>query len=98
AEADEVTGDQLRALVDELVEGVLAVGSRLAPEDRPGLAADRLALERHVLAVGLHGELLEVRRKALQVLIVGQDGDGLRAEEIVVPEGEEAHEDREVAL
>ena len=39
-EADEVAGDQPRALVDQLVEGVLAVGPRLAPEDRPGVVVD----------------------------------------------------------
>ena len=33
-EADEVARDQLRALVDQLVEGVLPVGARLAPVDR----------------------------------------------------------------
>ena len=37
AEADEVGRDELGALVDELVEGVLAVGARLAPEDLAGL-------------------------------------------------------------
>ena len=36
---EEVAGDELRALVDELVEGVLAVGARLAPDDRAGLAS-----------------------------------------------------------
>src|SRR5436190_21206415 len=34
-ERDEVARDQARSLVEELVEGVLAVGARLAPEDRP---------------------------------------------------------------
>ena len=37
AKADEVAGDQLGALVDELVEGVLPVGAGLAPDDRSGL-------------------------------------------------------------
>jgi len=31
----EVGGDQARSLVDQLVEGVLAVGAGLAPDDRP---------------------------------------------------------------
>ena len=35
--------DQLRALVDQLVVGVLAVRARLAPHDRAGLPLDRLA-------------------------------------------------------
>ncbi len=40
AEADHVAGDQLRPLMDELVERMLAVGPRLAPDDRPGLHVD----------------------------------------------------------
>ena len=36
-EPDEVGRDQLRALVDQLVVGVLAVGAGLAPHDRAGL-------------------------------------------------------------
>ena len=46
------------------------------------------AVERDVLAVGLHGELLEVGGEALQVLLVGQDGRGLGVEEVGVPDGE----------
>ena len=35
-EGDEVTGDETGSLVNELIEGVLAVGSRFAPVDRAG--------------------------------------------------------------
>ena len=51
-----------------------------------------------MLAVALHGQLLQIGRKALQVLLVGQDRDGLGAEEIVVPDGQQAHEHRQIAL
>ena len=64
-EGDEVAGDEPRALVDQLVEGVLAVGAGLAPVDRPGVVVHRRAVERDVLAVALHGELLEIGGKAL---------------------------------
>ena len=50
-----------------------------------------------MLAVALHGELLEVGGEALEVLLVGEDGDGLGAEEIGVPDGEQAHQDGQVA-
>lgn len=59
----EITGDQLGALVDQLVEGVLAVGARLTPDDGASLVVNRLAVAIHVLAVGLHVALLEVGRK-----------------------------------
>ena len=43
AEGDEVAGDQPGALMDQLVERVLAVGARLAPVDRAGLVVDLAA-------------------------------------------------------
>src|SRR5262245_52118898 len=44
--ADEVAGDQPRALVDQLVEGVLAVRARLAPIDRARVVVDAGTVER----------------------------------------------------
>ena len=41
AEGDEVARNEPRALVNQLIERVLAVGARLAPVDRPGVASDR---------------------------------------------------------
>ena len=72
---------------------MLPVGAGLAPDDRAGRIVDARARERHALAVRLHRELLEVGREALQVLVVGQHGVRLRAEEIRVPEREQAHQD-----
>ena len=37
---DEVTRDESGALMDQLVEGVLAIGARLAPVDGAGLVVD----------------------------------------------------------
>ena len=39
-----------------------------------------------MLAVALHGQLLQIGGKAFQVLFVRQHSDGLRAEEVVVPD------------
>jgi hypothetical protein len=52
--------------VDELVEGVLAVGTRLAPDDRPGAVVSLLSAASHVLAVALHVALLEVRCESVE--------------------------------
>src|SRR5437773_4780683 len=84
--------------MNQLIEGMLSVGARLAPIDGPGVATHRFAFEGYMLAVALHGELLQVRRKALEILLVGQHGERLRAEEIVVPDGEQPEEHRQVAL
>src|SRR3954449_3555271 len=87
-EGDEVAGDQARSQMNQLVEGMLAVGAGLAPIDRPGVAPDRRAREGDALAVALHRQLLQMGGKALQVLLVGEDPDRLRAEEVVVPDRE----------
>jgi hypothetical protein len=82
--------------VDQLVERVLAVGARLAPEDLAGLGGDRRAVRLHALAVGLHRQLLQVGREAVQVLRVRQHGVAAGLEEVDVPDVEQAHERRHV--
>src|ERR1700722_12298842 len=52
---DEVTWDEPGALMNELVERVLPVGSRLAPVDRSSLTRNRVALNRDMLSIALHG-------------------------------------------
>src|SRR5580704_10245971 len=87
-EADKVAGDQPGSLMDQLIKRVLAVGSGLSPIDRSGVTGDGFTIERHMLSVALHGQLLEIGRKPLQILLVRKHADRLRAEEIVVPDGE----------
>ena len=94
---DEVAGDEFRALMNQLVERMLPVSSGLAPEDRPGLIVHGRAVERDVLAVGFHRELLQIGRKALQILLVRKNADRLRAEEVVVPDRKQPHDHRQVA-
>ena len=91
-ERDEVGRNQLRALVDQLVEGVLAVGARLAPEDLAGVGGDRGAVPTHGLAVGFHGQLLQIRREAVQVLVVREHRVGCGVEEVAVPHVEHAEQ------
>src|SRR5579862_9938861 len=91
AEGNEVARDESRALMDELVEGVLAIGPRLAPVYRAGVVTHRLAVEPDGFAVALHRQLLQVGGKPLQVLLVRQYGDGLRPEEVGVPDTQQAH-------
>ena len=79
AEGNEVTGNEPRSLVDQLIERVLAFGTRLAPVDRASIAGDPLALERDLLAVALHRQLLRVGGKGLEILLVGQDRNRLSA-------------------
>ena len=84
--------------MDELVEAVLAVRARLAPEDRARLVVHRRTVGGDRLSVRLHRQLLEIRGEALQVLVVGEHRDRLRAEEVRVPDRQQAEQDGQVAL
>ena len=51
------------ALMEQLIEGMLPVSSRLAKDHRAGLVIHRLAETVHRLAVGFHVQLLQVGRE-----------------------------------
>ena len=76
---------------------MLAISARLPPVDGPSVVADLSPIQRDVLAVAFHRQLLQVRRKALQVLVVGQHRHRLGIEEVAVPDAEKAHEHWQVA-
>ncbi len=97
-EADQVRGHDVRALVEELVVGVLAVGARGAPDDRPRLVGHPAAVEPDGLAVRLHVQLLEVGREPAELLAVRQHRVRLELEEVRVPDAEQRHEDRQVRV
>src|SRR5262245_22726126 len=97
-ESDKITWDQPRSLMDQLVKRMLAVGSRLAPIDGTGIVIDPLTIDSHMFAVAFHRQLLKISRKSLEILLIGQHRHGLCAEEVVVPDGQEAHEHRQIAL
>jgi len=61
---EKIDGNDARALMQELIKGVLPVGSRLAPDDGArGVVVDDPTLAVDALAVALHVALLEVRGK-----------------------------------
>jgi hypothetical protein len=67
---DEIGGDELGALVEELVEGVLSVGGGFAKKDWAGSVLDEVVCgPGDCLAVGFHGELLQVGGEAVEVLV-----------------------------
>src|SRR5271156_5507033 len=90
-ERNEVAGNEACPLMNQLIERVLTIGARLAPIDGTGRVVNRSPIERNVFAIALHGQLLQVGRKPLQILLVGQYRDGLGSEEVVIPNREKAH-------
>ena len=50
----------------------------------------------HLLSVGLHVSLLEVGGEAVHILVVGQEGVGLGAEEVPVPDSQEGQDHRDL--
>src|SRR5215472_2363225 len=82
--------------MNQLVKGVLSVGSWFSPIDWSCVTSHACAFEGDMLSVALHRQLLKISRKTLQILFVRQDGDGLRSEKVVVPEREQAHQNRQI--
>src|SRR5271165_5991942 len=78
--------------MDQLIEGVLAIGARLSPIDGASVAGNGRSIQPDVLAIALHRQLLQIGGESLQVLLVRQHSGRLRAEKIVVPDSEQAHE------
>jgi hypothetical protein len=82
--------------MQQLIEGVLAIGAGIAPDDRAGRHGKRLAGTVDALAVALHFQLLQVGRQQLQGLAVGQHGGTAGAEEVGVPQAEQGQGQRQV--
>ena len=66
---DEVGWDELGALVEKLVEGVLSVGGWLTEQNGTGCVLDIVAAAGDGLSVRLHGQLLEVGGEPVHVLV-----------------------------
>jgi len=77
SKSDEITRNQARALMDQLIERMLSVRAGLAPKDRTGVIGDLFSVKGYVLAVTLHRQLLKVRWEPFQILFVWQDRDRL---------------------
>ncbi len=96
--SNEVARDQFGSLVDQLIERVLTVCSRFAPVNWASLVRHFLPFARDTFTVALHRQLLEIRWKSFQVLLIRQNRNRLRPKKVVVPDRQETHEDREIAV
>ena len=64
----------------------------------PVATSTALAVAVDALAVALHVELLQVGRQPAQLLVVGQHGVGVGAEEVGVPHADQPERHRQVVL
>mmetsp|Transcript_8288 Transcript_8288/g.9154 ORF Transcript_8288/g.9154 Transcript_8288/m.9154 type:complete len:250 (-) Transcript_8288:349-1098(-) len=81
----EITWDHLGTLVNELVEGMLSIGSWFTPDDRTRLNTNLISVLCDILSVGFHIALLKVRGKTVHVLIVRKDCNRFGTVKVVVP-------------
>mmetsp|Transcript_9677 Transcript_9677/g.19002 ORF Transcript_9677/g.19002 Transcript_9677/m.19002 type:complete len:388 (-) Transcript_9677:686-1849(-) len=84
------------ALMEELVEAVLPVGSWLSEVDFSSLERKLCAVNGNTLAVALHVHLLDVWGELEHALGIARDGTGGMALEGGVPHAKKTHEKREV--
>ena len=95
---DEVTRRKVRALVQQLVERVLAIGTYATPNHRAGVVIYFATINGHAFAVTFHVELLQVSRQRAQVVVVWQDGVGVHTKEVNVPDTQQSHNDGHVVF
>mmetsp|Transcript_24882 Transcript_24882/g.37965 ORF Transcript_24882/g.37965 Transcript_24882/m.37965 type:complete len:308 (+) Transcript_24882:34-957(+) len=96
--SQEIARDELGSLVDELVEGMLSVGSGFSPDDGTSFALDLLVGAVDVLSIGLHITLLEVSGEAVHVLVVRENSNGLGIEKVIVPQADHSEGQRDIFL
>ena len=58
--------------MDELVEGMLPIGSRLSPNNGASGVVYFFPVPRDIFPVGFHVSLLKVGGEAMHVLVIGQ--------------------------
>mmetsp|Transcript_53784 Transcript_53784/g.126936 ORF Transcript_53784/g.126936 Transcript_53784/m.126936 type:complete len:559 (+) Transcript_53784:879-2555(+) len=93
---DELDGDHIRALVQHLEVGMLAVGAGLAPDDGRRGQRQRMAVQVHALAVALHLQLLQIRWQSTQALVIRCNAAAGEAVEVAVPDVDQTQQHRQV--
>ncbi len=95
---DKIARYHFSTLVDQLVERMLAVSTRLTPDDWARLVIHCIAVTVNVFTVGFHVALLEVGREAVHILVIRQNRFGFGTEEVVVPDTDQRQQHRQVFL
>mmetsp|Transcript_13833 Transcript_13833/g.37121 ORF Transcript_13833/g.37121 Transcript_13833/m.37121 type:complete len:272 (+) Transcript_13833:723-1538(+) len=78
-------------LVDKLIKRVLSICARFPKYDFASRKGHRRAIEKHAFSVGLHCDLLNVRRQLGERLIVWQQRIRWKAQKRRIPHAEQTH-------
>ncbi len=97
-ECYEIAGNKPCPLMNQLIERVLTVRARFAPVDRAGLIVNLHSVKRNIFAIAFHSQLLKICRKTLEILLVGQNCDSVNTKKTGIPDGQQGHEHRQVAV
>ena len=95
---NQVNRRDVRTLVQQLEEGVLAVDTGFAPNNRGSFVTDRFTVKGNLFAVALHIELLDKFRQAVEMLVVRRDNVAAAAVVVDVPNADKGKDNRQVAL
>uniref|UniRef100_A0A2D4N154 Uncharacterized protein n=1 Tax=Micrurus spixii TaxID=129469 RepID=A0A2D4N154_9SAUR len=93
-----VTRDHASTLMNQLVEGMLSIGSRFAPHDWSSIIVHTGALPCDVLPIRLHIPLLKVSSKAVHVLVIGQQRMSFCAVTVDVPDPQHRQQHGDILL
>ena len=58
----------VHTLMNQLIESMLSIGSRLSPNNWSSLIVDTLSTTSHIFPITLHVTLLEISRKPMHIL------------------------------
>jgi hypothetical protein len=95
---DEISRDELGALVKQLVERMLSVGCGFTKEDWASRVFDVVTTSSNCLSVRLHGELLEISREAVEILIEGRHEMGLSTKKVGIPDAQKTADHGNILL
>ena len=93
---NKIAGDQGGSLVYQLIKRMLAIGTRLSPDNRTRSIGHRVSFSVHAFPVTFHIALLEIGSKPVHVLVIRKYGFGLGTIKIPIPKTHQGHDDRNI--
>ena len=93
-----ITGDELSALVNQLIKSMLAIGAGFAPYDRPRRVVHCRAIAPRRFAIALHIQLLQIGGKTMQTLAIRQYCLRGCGKKVAIPDAQQCQNDWHILL